>query len=55
VLGVDTGFYKAGWANGVDATSRTLEGHPPLTVQTSPASMPSYMAELSNDPRPPHR
>jgi len=53
VLGVDTGFYKAGWLyNGVDATPRTLgKDIRQLTVDDlAGIDAIVHMAELSNDP-----
>jgi nucleoside-diphosphate-sugar epimerase len=50
VLGVDTGFYKAGWLyNGVDTTARTLVRD--LRVEDlSGVDAVVHLAELSNDP-----
>jgi len=53
VLGVDTGFYKAGWLyNGVDATARTLvKDIRHLTIDDlDGVDAVVAMAELSNDP-----
>jgi nucleoside-diphosphate-sugar epimerase len=53
VVGVDTGFYKAGWLyNGVDATARTLvRDIRRLTVEDlAGVDAVVHMAELSNDP-----
>jgi nucleoside-diphosphate-sugar epimerase len=53
VLGVDTGFYKAGWLyNGVDATPRTLVKDIRRLTVDDLAGMDAvvHMAELSNDP-----
>ena len=53
VLGVDTGFYKAGWLyNGVDATPRTLvKDIRQLTAEDlEGVDAIVAMAELSNDP-----
>jgi nucleoside-diphosphate-sugar epimerase len=53
VLGVDTGFYKAGWLyDGVDATPRTLvKDIRRLTVDDlAGIDAVVHMAELSNDP-----
>jgi nucleoside-diphosphate-sugar epimerase len=53
VLGVDTGFYKAGWLyNGVDATPRTLvKDLRHITVEDfEGVDAVVHMAELSNDP-----
>jgi nucleoside-diphosphate-sugar epimerase len=53
VLGVDTGFYKAGWLyNGVDTTARTLvKDIRHLSVEDlQGVDAIVHMAELSNDP-----
>jgi nucleoside-diphosphate-sugar epimerase len=53
VLGVDTGFYRAGWLyNGVDATAQTLvRDIRNLTVEDlEGCDAVVHMAELSNDP-----
>jgi nucleoside-diphosphate-sugar epimerase len=53
VLGIDTGFYKAGWLyNGVDAIPRTLvKDIRQLTVEDlAGIDAIVHMAELSNDP-----
>jgi nucleoside-diphosphate-sugar epimerase len=53
VVGVDTGFYKAGWLyNGVDSTARTLvRDIRRLTVEDlAGVDAVVHMAELSNDP-----
>ncbi len=53
VLGVDTGFYKAGWLyNGIDMSPRTLEKDIRHLEAADLAGVDAvvHMAELSNDP-----